>query len=1139
MKRALLAVAIGALCFAAVACGSGEPAPDSSEGTVNQFGQQREALTLSDGGQCNIVINPASELLIRDVPVVEDPVRTVWTGATTTTADGAWTFGRLMTSMAGPNDPSAFVLAWLRQWETAQAVNGFTVAPRPAMNTLVTAPWLAASGGTRLDLTKAPFRLLAIVNRMDLRNLAAGSAGEGRFVFGVLDQAGNQTQFTVILEYRLPATTNADITTWANKWHALSAQTFGSPAYNTALEAVTNGFAAKNVAPTRPNGSSINQVRTNEIALSAPWEMREFHVDPTRGALVEATVSQTPDLSLNNSPTLASWVNANTPALLAGTDVVPATFNGAPFLGGSALTNPGAFWSAPGITNNDARFTLSVNTCNGCHQGETGTTFLHIAPRNPGAASVLSTFLTGKTLPDPVSGVTRTFNDLDFRTRSLADILCVAPPAGPTVTVTAPTAGAKLTATTTLKASVSGGVTAVQYFVDGNPVAPAVASPFTFAWDPTTVPFGAHTIKAVGTASASTVTSASVAFTTAPINAPDFVVTGVTAPFSVTPGASFTALVTACNRGNQPGSAPVDLVLSTDKVFDPTAGDRLLGGTFLSLTPGQCTTVPVNASASPPGPGSTFFLGAVADLPRGVPELDESNNASPALAFNIGFAPDFVITAAKAPPSADIGATFTTQVTVCNRGTAPGPAPITVILSTDNTISPSEPRIGFGQTPPLSPSQCATVAVAGQALPPGPPPATFFLGAIVNPDNTIGELNPANDISPISTIGIGAAPDFTITALTAPPSALPGAPITATATVCNNGTVAGSTSVQLALSKDTVIAPVLTPPGPNDDVFVGPSVNVPLNPGLCASVPLQGSATPPGGPGVYFVGAVVDANKVVPELNETNNAFASKTATGIGFGPDFIVKSITAPSSAAPGSSFVATVVLCNQGTAPGATSASMFLSLDATISVAPPVSDTSDRQVGAGPFVSLDPGQCATQSVTTFAQPPNGPGPFFLGAVADAQGSVVELIETNNANRVSLPIGNAPDFVVTALTGVTAVGGGVPLLNGPFQASVTVCNRGTMGGITDVDLVISADSTISTPVRNPPPGQDAIVTNAPASLSLAPGQCLTQVITGFGVSPTGAPGSFFLAAVADVASRVPELVETNNNSAVSAFTLR
>jgi len=35
----------------------------------------------------------------------------------------------------------------------------------------------------------------------------------------------------------------------------------------------------RNAAPTKGNGSAINQIRTNEIALRSPWELREFTLD--------------------------------------------------------------------------------------------------------------------------------------------------------------------------------------------------------------------------------------------------------------------------------------------------------------------------------------------------------------------------------------------------------------------------------------------------------------------------------------------------------------------------------------------------------------------------------------------------------------------------------------------------------------------------------------------------------------------------------------------------------------------------------------------------------------------------------------------------------------------------------------------
>jgi hypothetical protein len=238
----------------------------------------------------------------------------------------------------------------------------------------------------------------------------------------VLDPFGNPLQFTLIVEYNLPATTDADVLTWANRWHALSSHPFPSEEYNAALQAITDQFAARGVGP-GPNGSALAQLRTNEIALSFEWELREFHLDPSSGFLAQAGTALTPDLSLNFSPLVADYVNQNEPTILQQLHVVPQTFEGQPFLAGSSI-NPITFWSAPGINNNDARQLFSLNTCNGCHGQETGTGFLHIAPRFPGQESQLSGFLTGITVPDPVSGVPRSFGDLAARKADLTSLVC-------------------------------------------------------------------------------------------------------------------------------------------------------------------------------------------------------------------------------------------------------------------------------------------------------------------------------------------------------------------------------------------------------------------------------------------------------------------------------------------------------------------------------------------------------------------------------------------------------------------------------------------------------------------------------------------------------------------------------------------
>jgi hypothetical protein len=47
----------------------------------------------------------------------------------------------------------------------------------------------------KVDLERAPFRLLAITSRIDLRNLAQNSAGEARFTFGFTNpDVVNQTR---------------------------------------------------------------------------------------------------------------------------------------------------------------------------------------------------------------------------------------------------------------------------------------------------------------------------------------------------------------------------------------------------------------------------------------------------------------------------------------------------------------------------------------------------------------------------------------------------------------------------------------------------------------------------------------------------------------------------------------------------------------------------------------------------------------------------------------------------------------------------------------------------------------------------------------------------------------------------------
>ena len=400
-------------------------------------------------------VDSARELMVTDTSVVEDPTRTFDGCSTQGTPMGAWTFGKLMTDMANQAqtgvDPAVFVEQWLRTWETDQHALqpaplpnvSFTTKARPAIDPIVLNNWPRVNG--KLDLSKAPMRLLAIVNRIDLRDNvvygAGGNAGEGRFVFGVLNRSGSTcqvSQFTVILEYGVPIHTCQGIHGWAQQWHNLGTLALGSSAYNTALQAITDQFAKAGADPAKPNGSALDQLRTDEIALAAPWELREFHIGAADHALHLFKVNQTPDstsgTSLLNSAAVTSFVNTDQAAILNNTYAVPSTFPGAaPFQGGSSANNIDVWRGAVAANSNDARNKFSLGTCDACHGGETQTTFKHIEPRQAGSPAGLSKFLIGTgtatapstfTMNDPVVAATqRSYGDLVRREQDMDTLL--------------------------------------------------------------------------------------------------------------------------------------------------------------------------------------------------------------------------------------------------------------------------------------------------------------------------------------------------------------------------------------------------------------------------------------------------------------------------------------------------------------------------------------------------------------------------------------------------------------------------------------------------------------------------------------------------------------------------------------------
>ncbi len=393
---------------------------------------------MAGAGAC--VVDPTRELFITDVSVVDDCFRTTWFGAcpppVAPATRGAWTFGKLVEGIFGTNNPAILhneVMRWLNEWRFNRVINGELVPARPGVQNFVINPWLAASGGVQLDMRRAPFRLLAIVSRLDLRQPAGApggqTAGEARFVFNLLDANGNTTEYLLILEYGLDAGNCNAVLAWANKWHNLGTIPFG-PNFNAALQTITDQYTLIGSSPAKPNGSALNQARTNDFFLASPWELREFTLQPPAGPpapLLMSTVAQTPANVHQNTALLANYVNVNTPAIVANNYVVPLNWGTVPFRGGASTHFINFDWDGPppactSIANANARHNFSLNTCNGCHGSETNTIFKHVEPRAAGVPSVLSGFLTGIATVD-MCGAPRPFNDLARRQVDLCNLV--------------------------------------------------------------------------------------------------------------------------------------------------------------------------------------------------------------------------------------------------------------------------------------------------------------------------------------------------------------------------------------------------------------------------------------------------------------------------------------------------------------------------------------------------------------------------------------------------------------------------------------------------------------------------------------------------------------------------------------------
>ena len=295
-------------------------------------------------------------LAINDIAITRDPQRTNDVcDPGPDNPDGVWTFKHLMQEMAAGSGVSThdFIVDWLENWIDDQTINQDTLPARENMFDLVVKPWADASGvlafqftqpgadndqliffdpvtfvPAQLDLNLAPFRLSAILNRIDLGGTETQTSGgysgsttttvrtdpgELRFTFGVQNLDTCDTlRFSVIFEYGVPIRGCQGTRDWAFDWTRLNNPNFAprfSGKWRDHLQSLTQQVVVAGAAPDKGNGSALNQLRTNENGLDFQWEFREFRfaeeiltndpntdtITPVNGLLRPTTVALTPD----------------------------------------------------------------------------------------------------------------------------------------------------------------------------------------------------------------------------------------------------------------------------------------------------------------------------------------------------------------------------------------------------------------------------------------------------------------------------------------------------------------------------------------------------------------------------------------------------------------------------------------------------------------------------------------------------------------------------------------------------------------------------------------------------------------------------------------------------------------------------
>lgn len=447
--------------------------------------------------------------------------------------------------------------------------------------------------------------------------------------------------------------------------------------------------------------------------------------------------------------------------------------------------------------------------------------------------------------------------------------------------------------------------------------------------------------------------------------------------------------------------------------------------------------------------------------------------------------------------SAD-GTTLTLSATLKNIGSdTAGRSKVAAYISTNDIITKYDYFAGYVDVASIGAGTTRDVSgvINIEHLAPG----TYYFAVVADYADQVREANEYNNIKMVQ-VTIGA--DLAVADTPAPIATLAadGSSLTLSYAIQNLGVTASAASTSgIYLSTDSTID--------SSDIFLGTDSVAAL---LAGGTSTEGGTFSLAGiaAGQYYVGIVADYDKKIGELNESNNI---KTVL-LTLGSDLKVAADTAPVISTNGRNLSLDYVVSNVGPSGApASKTGIYLSTDATI-------DKSDTLIGIDDVAALA-GNTVRSAGGDFVLPAGlKAGKYYVGLIADHDGTIAELNEGNNtAIAGQITLGADLDVRATPALGIVWAATG-----GTFELTYTLENRGNyVADASQTGIYLSTDSTITT--------ADRLISIEDVA-ALNAGRSRTEGGT-FTMPGNIAGGNYYIGVITDHTNAVSESNETNNGS--------